>query len=319
MKTGKRLQAIFIALLVIAFSPILIVGSIVAGIAICCGMGKARRQWKVSEYRKRFGGTFSMGLVNLPEYRFYNAAVKHGIPMRYIRQASNRFEYIVFQNQLFLFPDFDQMDYDSEKQTWEANFDGEWRDFDQAFFGLLEKLDSPPELPVKLLIERAMLLIPDPGKVGLPDCIALIWSYETAFEKEENPLRMIIPQDAEQLYEMMRQTPELCGNFELEKNAVLWRLYQNMVIRLYVDPRDCCVDVMRKIGHRKAEYSVTHWHPESHEMYDTVCRIGKRGNVMVIRSCLAVTGVLYIGKKEDCPYSPYKRYWFKKMMYLEAK
>ena len=55
------------------------------------------------------------------------------------------------------------------------------------------------------------------------------------------------------------------------------------------------------------------------EIYDEVCNIGKRGNVMVLRSTATSGALMFYGSKADCPYSPDKKYLLGKYYYLEAK
>ena len=64
---------------------------------------------------------------------------------------------------------------------------------------------------------------------------------------------------------------------------------------------------------------ITHWHPDSNEIYDEICRIGKRGNVLVIKKNLLGETVLYMGEKEKCPYNPKIKKFLSKIYYLEAK
>ncbi len=47
--------------------------------------------------------------------------------------------------------------------------------------------------------------------------------------------------------------------------------------------------------------------------------MGKRGNVMIVRTFTTGGGILYIGNKEDCPCKDSKRSIFGKLYYLEAK
>ena len=69
----------------------------------------------------------------------------------------------------------------------------------------------------------------------------------------------------------------------------------------------------------KVESGLTHWHPTASEIYNEVRKIGKRGNVMIVRTFAIGADVPYIGNKEDCPYQKGKRYLFGKLYYLEAK
>jgi hypothetical protein len=118
----------------------------------------------------------------------------------------------------------------------------------------------------------------------------------------------------------MLQTPDLCGTFELlsDDGNIVWNLYDDIRIELGFDPHDCYLGVSKMLF-GKVESGLTHWHPTAFEIYNEVCKIGKRGNVMILRTFASGGGVLYIGNKEDCPYQKSKRYLFGKLYYLEAK
>ncbi len=146
-------------------------------------MPKDRRAYKKSRYYADFGEPFVMGILSDPAYRFYNAAMQRELPIEYVRQASNGFAYFIRGGILFLFPDFDRIDFDEEAAAWKADYDGDWKNFDENFAGLCAKLENPPTLPVRLLVEREMLSAPDLGDI--PDCFFLVPSYETAFEGED--------------------------------------------------------------------------------------------------------------------------------------
>ncbi|MBO7254656.1 MAG: hypothetical protein J6V36_05065 [Clostridia bacterium] len=119
---------------------------------------------------------------------------------------------------------------------------------------------------------------------------------------------------------MMKQTPNLCGEFEYSesKEIIIWKPYEKIEIQISVDPRDCCFELFSVISENK-KHNITHWHPALYEVYEDVCRLGKQGNVLVCRSFFLGSGILYMGKKEYCPYSPDKKCILGRYYYLEAK
>ena len=66
--------------------------------------------------------------------------------------------------------------------------------------------------------------------VNIPEVIYITWGYDVAFENEEMPLKMLIPQNSKDLYEMMLQTPDLCGTFALlsDDGNIVWNLYDDI-------------------------------------------------------------------------------------------
>ncbi len=320
MNTLKWYQKILLCLLLVIFSPIIITFIICAGISTLFQTPKNKKEYKMSRYYLDFKQKFMTELLYSPEYRFYNSAIKRNLPIQYIKQKSNGFEYFIFDGILYLFPDFEQIDYDTEKGEWQVDYDGDWSSFDSAYKKILAKLDKEPHLPIKILIEREMFPLVNLNDVNIPEVICITWGYDEAFENEDSPLKMVIPQSSKELYEMMLQTPDLCGHFELlsEDGNVIWYLYDNIRIELGVDPRDCYLGVSKMLF-GKVESGLTHWHPTCFEIYNDVRKIGKRGNVMILRTFLNSGDVLYIGNKEHCPYQKDKPYLFGKLYYLEAK
>lgn len=320
MNKLKWYQKLLIALTVIVFSPLIIVGMIIAGIYTLFQMPKNRREYKSSHYYADFQKKFMMSILYSPEYRFYNSAIRRNLPIKYVKQDSNGFEYFIYNETIYLFPDFKQIDFDEDKKCWQVDYDGDWKPFDKNYTNLLTKLEVAPNYPVKLLIERKMFQTLNLNGKEIPDCIFITWNYENVFENEESPLKIIIPQNSKELYEMMLQTPDLCGVFELTENneRIVWNLHENIRIEIEVDPRDCYFGVSRLLF-GKVESGITHWHPTIFEIYDDVCNIGKRGNVMVLRATLSSGALMYSGSKADCPYSPDKKYLFGQYFYLEAK
>lgn len=319
MNRTKWIQKLAIALAVIVFLPLIVVGVAAAGAAALLRRQRFKREYVKSRYYRDLGQRFAPWMQDSPEYRFYNAAMRRGLPVQYVRQESNGLEYFIYRGTIYLFPDFDQVGFDEGKGDWQADYDGEWKSFAECYAGLQNKLETAPEHPVKLLVERSMFPVMNLNDWEVPACIFVTWSYENAFENEDSPLKMLIPQNTGELYEMMRQTPELCGRFELDGNGkkIRWDLYKGIRIELTADPGDCCAAVSRVLPGGRAR-GLTHWHPSHFEIYDTVCRMGKRGNVMVLRCGIVGGAMLYAGAGEDCPYAPGKKYLLGRYYYLQA-
>ncbi|MBR3894684.1 MAG: hypothetical protein IKJ35_06000 [Clostridia bacterium] len=311
---------LLIVLTIIVFLPLIIVGIIIVAISLIFQIPKNKKAYKKSRYYADFRQKFMTSLLYSPEYRFYNSAMRRNLPLKYIKQESNGFEYFIYDNTIYLFPDFEHIDVNEEGKKWLADYDGDWKPFDECYEKLLTKLESPPDYPIKLLVERNMIPPINLYGIDIPDCIFVTWRYETTFENENLPFKMIVPQNSKELYDMMLQTPNLCDNFELSANneIIVWNLYKNIRINIEVDSHDCCVSIC-KLLLENIESSITHWHPTIFEIYDEVCNIGKRGNVLVLRSSRRGGSLLYAGSKDECPYSPHKKYLFGKYYYLEVK
>lgn len=125
-------------------------------------------------------------------------------------------------------------------------------------------------------------------------------------------------QNTKELYDRMRDTPGLCGTFEMKDDAIHWDLFEGYNIQLAVHPRDNYFNIEKKrLGGLVDQ--LTHWHPESDEIYEDVCSIGLKGNVLVIRKNPLFASVVYMGKEEYCPYSPERKRLWGKIHYLKAR
>lgn len=308
-------------LLIIVLLPVIIIGLVVSVPYIMLHWLESKKDYKKSRYYTDFKQKFMMSIALSPEYRFYNSAMRRNLNMKYVRQETNGFEYFIYDGTVYIFPDFEQIDFIKDESEWQVNYDGDWKSFDECYNNLLAKLENSPECPVKLLVEKIMFSVSSFDDVDIPDCIFVTWNYENAFENEDSPFKMVVPKSSKELYDMMCQTPDLCGNFELDEDTgyIVWNLYENIRIGIDVYGTDCCFDVSRVVF-GKVKNSITHWHPDVLEIYDEVCNVGKRGNVMVLCSSpVRGSTELYCGRKEACPYKQNKKSLFRKYYYLEAR
>lgn len=312
----KWYYKILIFVCVVIFSPIIILGICGALVAHLFEIPKNKKEYINSEYFLNFNLPYKRYRLFLPEYRFYNSMKKRKLEVDYKRQESNSFEYFIYKKVLYIFPDFEQIDFNADKAVWEVDYDGDWKPFEDAYKNLVSKLNGEINVScIKLLVERKMFPLTDLNGIDIPECIFLTWGYENAFENEDSPLKLCVPTKTTELFDMMKQTPDLCGDYHIANNGtIVWDLYDSFQIEIGVDPRDCYLGIDKKIG--KIKSGITHWHPNIYEIYHEVCQIGKKGNVLVLGSSVLGTGVLYLGEKENCPYNtPTKRILY----ILEAK
>ncbi len=320
MNDMKWYEKVLIALLIIICSPLIILLALIAVPLILIERARAKKAYYKSPYYADFKEKFTMGITTDPAYRFYNGAVARKLPVKFGAKLHGPL-HCRYEGTLYVFPDFEQMGLSEEDGiTWQVNYDGDWVDFEEAYAKLLSDMTITPCDSVKLLVERRMILAYDLTETPPPSCVFVTGSYETAFENEDSALKMRIPQSAEDLYGMMRQTPDLCGEYELteDKEGIRWRIREDIQITLGVDLRDCYIGV-EKLLFGKIESGITHWHPTAYEIYNEVCEIGKRGNVLVLRARAGSGAVLYSGSKDECPYKPDKKVLFGKYYYIEAE
>lgn len=307
-------------LLIAVFSPLIIIGLIIIGIYSLFDLPKSKKKYKRSRYYADIKRKFSSSVTNSYEYRFYDSAVKRGLPIEYHKQESNGLEFFIYEGTLFLFSDFYEFYYSEEKSAWMVGWYSDEEEFlSDHFASLVSKLDTNYGYPVKVLVEKEMFSESKPEISSLPDSLFLIGCYEQAFNEDDLRIRMVIPQNTMELYQLMAQEPNLCGTFELSQDSetIKWRL-DNMLFDLSVGKRDCYIGAY-KPGNVITEKEITHWHPVLEDIFCEVCRIGKSGNISVLRSFFGGGAVMYSGPKNECPYWPPKKHWFSKYYYIEAE
>ena len=320
MKETKWYVKVLIALLIIVCSPFIILLALIAVPLILVERAKAKKAYYKSPYYATFKKKFAWGITNDPVYRVYNGAAARDLPVRFPDNMDDRIDglsYFFYGDTVYLLPNFEQMGLSEDgRAVWQVNNDGDWMDFDEGYAATRVQA-MYPDLTVKFLVERCMITVCDLTETPPPSCVFVTGSYDTAFENEDSPLKMMVPQNAEELYAMMQKTPDLCGEYELTENrdGICWRIREDIQITLGVDLRDCYIGV-DKLLFGKIESGITHWHPTVYEIYNEVCEIGRRGHVLVLAGSGAV---LYSGSRDECPYQPDKKYLFAKYYYIEAK
>lgn len=323
MNKQKWYMKLLIVLLIIIFSPLIIMIIIwiaIGGIGTAFRMSKLKREYKNSRYYADFGRKFTVDILYSPECRFYNGAVSRNLPIKYIRQETNGFEYFIYDDTLYLFPDFDGIDYIEDKSEWMVDYDGDSDFFDRRLDSMLSKLENRFDYPIRVLAERRMFYRMNLSGMDIPESIFITQSYDNAFENDASPLKMIVPQSTEELYGMMLETPDLCGRFELDKSAgsIIWNLSENIVIEIGVGTPECYIGINKSHG-GKVGGEITHLHPSVFEIYDEICKIGRRGNVAVLRASPVGSALLYAGREDVCPYPREKKLLLGKYYYLEAR
>lgn len=316
MKLYKKALIVFGIILLL---PLIIFALLVAGIYILFHIPKNKKEYKKSRYYNDLNIPFRINALDHAGYRFYNGAKERDLNINYVRQESNKYEYFIYNETVYLFPDFGQIMFEDENEQWEVDCDGDWYELQKYFQNMVTLLDDDaPKLPIKILIERRMFAEINLENVNLPNCVFLTLYYETAFGNEDTALKIKIPQNAEDLYDMMLATPKLCGKFELVNDVMFWNLNKNIAIQISLYDEECCVEINKKKS-GKIVADITHWHPTQEEIYKEICDIGLKGHVLVIRKNIFGESVLYMGNEANCPYPPNKKWHFGKIYYLQSE
>ena len=123
------------------------------------------------------------------------------------------------------------------------------------------------------------------------------------------------------LLERLKQNPDLCGSFSIDSQGLIrWDLYETHSYRIDVRGGDGYIDLFNR---RKPHGDVTHWHPDPDEMYEELCLIGTRGNIIVVRYLhigpLCGASVRYIGPEDNCPRRVKRMGLFSRSLILKAQ
>lgn len=126
----------------------------------------------------------------------------------------------------------------------------------------------------------------------------------------------MVPQNTKDLHEMLINTKGLHSIPTIDKNILIWDLFENAIVRAYIDSYDTCIDIISK---STLKNSYCHWHPEKDEMYDELCTLGTQGNIIVIRKWIFGPQVFYLGSADKYRFSPSKKRHWGELTYLKQK
>ena len=142
MKQNKWYVNLVSILIAIICSPLILIALIWVGLV---NIPEEKKAYKNSVYYKELGYPYCWGITDDARYRFYNGARKRNLPIEYIKQSSNTYEYFVFNHVIYILPDFDDIMYSEERKEWLVNSDDGWYPLTQSA-SLLD--DTAPDLPV---------------------------------------------------------------------------------------------------------------------------------------------------------------------------
>ena len=88
------------------------------------------------------------------------------------------------------------------------------------------------------------------------------------------------------LYDQLISLPYLHSTPQYTDNHIIWHLWEDFYLRAFSEYGDTyiCIET-DNIFKRKW---CTHWHPSDEDMLETLYEIGKKGNVLVLKSLLGV-------------------------------
>lgn len=319
----KILEKILYALLLILLSPFLLFMSLCLIISVpflsIQDTIQDRKKYKRSHYYRDFRLPYRKNISDNPYYLLYNAMKERGLAVEFVRQKSNDWKYCIFEGTIYLFPDFDKLKYFSETKEWKLvyrKYSEESYQEIQSYLDVRKTLlnNSATDLPIKIMVERQMIDEHDLSEVAdLPSSIFVVKNYQTAFDKIDWEILSVIPQTAQELYDMLQKTPDLCGSFQLVDGERIDYELNDLLLEIDMD----CISVCEQ-KNGKTE-GLTHWHPDNTQIYDDICNITRKGNVFVVKTFCGGASVLYAGDKKFCPYTKPTKKLFSRIYLFEAQ
>lgn len=317
MKNKWYISIIYVLLLIILL-PLILLLLICVPIYIFINAIQERKKYKKSSYYKTFKVSFNKKIFYSNEYMFYNYAIEENLAIEYVKQKNNQLEYFIFNKDIFIFPDFNEIKFNDKLQSWEVIYNKKKKSIsyplDEYIYKKKNLLEDNNSLPIKLIISRNYFSDNAIDAANLPNTLFVIRNYNSAFNKEENENLFTIPQNSKQLYEMMLKNSNLGGTIELKDDSIIWT-FDKVFYYIFLDSDNGIIEILKN---NKLKSSITHWHPDNYEIYEDICNIGERGNVIVIKTFLGSATILYMGPIEKCPYQKNKKH-FAKFYFFESK
>lgn len=124
-KAPKFFRVIIVILIGIACLPLILLGLIYTFLEWLKEPFNKKR-YRESIYFQELQLPYQRYIFIQPSYLFYNSARENGISLNFIHQNTNGFEYLIKNNNIYLFPWFDQISYNDENKQWYVDLDDSW-------------------------------------------------------------------------------------------------------------------------------------------------------------------------------------------------
>lgn len=302
----KWYEVIFMIIITILLSPFIIIVLLFLLIASPFIAINNRIVYKKSPYYNEFKIPYNKNILSNPNYNLYNYISREKLAVKYVKQPSNSFEYFIYNNEILILPDFNEISIcnDEDNTSWVVFMHNQeesirLEEYINSKISLLEDRSKP----VKIVISRNIFDVNRLDLESLPKEILVIRNYDSIFSDEKDDALEIIPWSTNDLYEMMLKNDNLGGHFELKDDTLIWE-FEEIIYEIGINESSTTIQVFRK---NKFKTEITHWHPCNEEIYDDICNIGEKGNIIVIKKTLNGESIVYMGKKENCTYDINKK------------
>lgn len=125
-----------------------------------------------------------------------------------------------------------------------------------------------------------------------------------------------VPTDTRALYEMLLHTQDLHSVPKLNKDEIIWELYEKVTVKAGIMKNSTLIEIHRN---GPLQTSFMHWHPEPEKIYRELCMLGRKGHILVLRKSLFGTQTFYYGHPGGYELPKKRKYHWGRLIYLEQK
>lgn len=127
-----------------------------------------------------------------------------------------------------------------------------------------------------------------------------------------------VPQTTHDLYKMLIENGDLTGKIKFEDGCIFW-YFKDFWIYTSLDKNEGYISINRNKKHWWQNDQLLHWHPMRDEIYENLCEIGNKDNILVIRNGCLFSDIFYLGKESGYKYSSGKKWHWGRLHYLKPK
>ena len=126
-----------------------------------------------------------------------------------------------------------------------------------------------------------------------------------------------IPSNVRELYDLLRQTPDLCGCLSLEtENILRWDLWEGYRLSISLNYREAYV-ALEAAG--RFPWQLTHWHTDSDDILEELRSLGTRGSLLILRRGWFGEKTMFFAPGEEVPKRALRRGLLRKPLILKAQ
>ena len=125
-----------------------------------------------------------------------------------------------------------------------------------------------------------------------------------------------VPTNTQELYQLLAETSDLHSIPQLEKDVILWELYDTITVKASIVKNSTLIQICSEAPIKR---TLLHWHPEPEAIYGELCSLGRKGHILVLRKSLFGTDIFYHGHPKGYDLPKTQKCHLGKLIYLEQK